>query len=110
MRVFFYTTGSGRSPIREYIDALPQADQARFLEILEEVERNGLNAARVIFKPLEGKLWEIKFRSKGGGYRVLYFLLTKDAMVWLHAFKKNTQKTPSKDLDLALSRMREVMK
>jgi phage-related protein len=71
---------------------------------------NGLSASRVIFKPLEGKLWEIKFNSPTSGYRVLYVMLEKDLMVWLHAFCKKTQKTPKQELDLARKRLKEVLK
>jgi len=109
MKVFLYKTASGRSPITDYIDKLPEPDQARFLDVLTEIESCGLNAVRVIFKPLEGKLWEIKFRSVGGGFRVLYVLMSKDTMVWLHAFHKKTQKTPAKDLKIALTRMKEIL-
>ena len=93
----------------DYIDGLPEGDQARFFEVLEEIERHGLEAARIILKPLQGKLWEIKFSAVGGGYRILYAIITKDSMVWLHAFKKKTQKTPAKELGLALKRLKEVM-
>ncbi|HXL73865.1 MAG TPA: type II toxin-antitoxin system RelE/ParE family toxin [bacterium] len=30
-------------------------------------------------------------------------------MIWLHAFKKTTQKTPKKDLRVAVKRMKEVL-
>jgi len=30
-------------------------------------------------------------------------------MIWLHAFKKTTQKTPKNDLRLAIKRMKEVL-
>ncbi len=110
MKVYFYKTSQGNSPIEKYIDKLPQADQARFLEIIKEIEERGLSAARLIFKPLEGKLWEIKFKVKSVGYRVLYVILEEDLMVWLHAFSKKTQKTPKKELDLARKRIKEVLK
>lgn len=62
-----------------------------------------------MFKPLRGKLWEIKFQSPDGGYRMAYVLVEQDEMVILHAFRKSTQKTPIKDLDLAEKRMKEVL-
>jgi len=108
MRLYFYETGTGTSPIKRFIDALPKEDQARFLEVIDEIEINGFNATRVIFKPIEGKLWEIKFRSVRTGYRVFYILLEKGLMVWLHAFSKKTQKTPQRGLDIARKRMKEV--
>lgn len=110
MRVFFYETGAGNSPIKKYIDRLPENDQARFLEVVDEIEKNGFSAARVTFKPLEGKLWEIKFRSEQSGYRVFYVMLANDLMAWLHAFSKKTQKTPKHELDLARKRMKEILR
>lgn len=85
-------------------------EQARFLEIIDELEVHGLSASRIVFKPLEGKLWEIKFTTQAAGYRVLYVMIEKDLMIWLHAFIKKTQKTPKQDLDLARKRLKEVLK
>jgi phage-related protein len=109
MRVLFYKSASGRCPVADYISNLPEGDKARFAEVFEEIEQHGLDAVGLIFKPLEGKLWEIKFRSVGGGFRILYVLPVRDTMVWLHAFHKKTQKTPRRDLELATARMKEVL-
>lgn len=110
MKIYFFETGRGNSPIKRFIDKLPHEDQARFLEVIEEIEVHGFSAARVIFKPLEGKLWEIKFRSIHSGYRVFYVLLEKELMVWLHAFSKKSQRTPRKELGIARQRMKEVLR
>jgi|SRR3989338_1277710 len=109
MRIYFYETQPGHSPVRRFIEGLPKEDQARFLEAIDTIEAIGLNAARIIFKPIDGKLWEIKFRSVRASYRVFYVMLERDLMVWLHAFSKKTQKTPQKELDLARKRMKEVL-
>ena len=110
MKVFFYETSGGNSPIKKFIDGLPESDQASFFEVVTEIEKYGLSAVRVIFKPLEGKLWEIKFRSVQSSFRVAYVILEKDVMTWLHAFKKKTQKTPKQDLEIARKRMKEVLR
>ena len=109
MKVNFYELPSGRSPIEEFIEGLPKGDQARFAEVLVGLEQFGLAYSRVQFKPLRGKLWEIKFSSPGGGFRMAYVLVTAEEMVVLHAFRKSTQKTPLRDLDLAEKRMKEVL-
>ncbi|MCC7443075.1 MAG: type II toxin-antitoxin system RelE/ParE family toxin [Bdellovibrionales bacterium] len=109
MKVNFYELPSGRSPIEEFIESLPKGDQARFAEVLVGLEQFGLAYSRVQFKPLRGKLWEIKFSSPGGGFRMAYVLVTAEEMVILHAFRKSTQKTPLRDLDLAEKRMKEVL-
>lgn len=109
MKIYFFETTPGKSPIKKYIDALPKADQARFFEVIDEIEENGLSAVRVIFKPIEGKLWEIKFKGRSSSYRIFYCLIEKEAMVWLHAFSKKTQKTPPKEIEVAVKRMKEVL-
>ena len=109
MIVAFYQTSSGRSPVEEFIAELPKADRARFTDVFEGVEKYGLGCPRVQFRQLRGKLWEIKFSAVGGGYRIAYVVVEGQTMVWLHAFKKKTQKTLTDDLELAEKRMKEVL-
>ncbi len=45
----------------------------------------------------------------GGGFRIAYVIVEADIMVWLHAFKKKTQKTPTCNLEIAEKRMKEVL-
>ena len=109
MKITFYQTASGRIPVKDFIESLPLADQAKFWAIYRYLQQSGLDCPNVQFRQLKGKLWEIKFSSLGGGYRIAYVLIEKDLMVWLHAFKKASQKTPQSDLELALKRMKEVL-
>lgn len=109
MRVLFYTSPGGRSPVEEFIESLPKADQARFADVYQGIQEFGLDCPRIKLRQLHGKLWEVKFSAKGGGYRIGYVMITRDSMVWLHAFKKTTQRTPVADLSLAESRMKEIL-
>jgi phage-related protein len=109
LRIRFYTSSSGRSPIEKFIEGLAKEDQAKFNDVFEGITANGLEFAAVEFRHLQGKLWKIKFKAKGGGYRVIYVMIEQDLMVWLHAFKKDSQKTPREELDLAQRRMKEVL-
>jgi hypothetical protein len=54
MKIFFYETASGNSPIKRFIDSLPDEDQARFIEVYQEIEKYGFAAVRMVFKPIEG--------------------------------------------------------
>lgn len=109
MKVALYETSSGRSPVEDFISELPKADQARFTDVFEGIEKYGLGCPRVQFRQLRGKLWEVKSNAPSGGYRIAYVVVESDTMVWLHAFKKKTQKTPVGDLEIAEKRMKEVL-
>ena len=105
MKVTFYRTASGRSPVVDYIQNLTKPERARVLEALEQVERRGLDAVRVEFRQIEGKLWEIKI----GSHRVFYVMIDRDEMVLLHAYKKQRQKLPVKEREIAIRRMKELL-
>ncbi|MFH1016648.1 MAG: type II toxin-antitoxin system RelE/ParE family toxin [Pseudomonadota bacterium] len=109
MKVKLYRSDRGRSPVEEFIDGLPKRDQARFLGALLGIEAEGFQCAGVGFRKLHGKLWEMKLRTEGGAYRIAYVVVPGGLMVWLHAFKKKTQKTDLNDLRLAERRMKEVL-
>ena len=109
MKIALYETASGRSPIEDFIRGLPKADQARFADVFDGIEKYGLGCPRVQFRQLRGKLWEVKFNSPSSGYRIAYVVVEAETMVWLHAFKKKTQKTPTGDLEIAEKRMKEVL-
>ncbi len=109
MRVGYYKTLSGRSPVEDFIKSLSFKDQGRFYDVFDGVRNRGFGCPRVRFRQLSGKLWEIKFKGEGGQYRIAYVLADRDWMIWLHAFKKKTQKTPQDDLETAEKRMAEVL-
>ena len=74
-------------------------------EALDQIERHGFDAVRVQFRQIEGKLWEIKVSA----HRVFYVVIEENEMVLLHAYKKQGQKLPSRERDIAIRRMKELL-
>lgn len=109
MKIFFYQTPAGNRPVEEFILGLSKDDQVLFKTHRDGIERDGFQYAYVVFKHLEGKLWEIKFKGMDGNYRIAYVVVSGARMFWLHAFKKKTKKTPLNDLNAAMKRMKEVL-
>lgn len=52
---------------------------------------------------------ELRLKDKDGIYRVIYFVKKKDCIYLVHAFKKKTQKTPQKNIDLAMKRIKRLL-
>ncbi|CDZ58912.1 Hypothetical protein NGAL_HAMBI2605_02630 [Neorhizobium galegae bv. orientalis] len=91
------------------IEALPAGLQARLLRLLEAIENVGLdNLHEPHVKHLEGKLWELRAKASGGIARGIYVTATGRKVVVLHVFVKKSQKTPSRALEIARQRMKEV--
>jgi phage-related protein len=109
LKIFFYQTTAGNRPVEEFIFTLSSGDQALFKTHKDGIERDGFKYPYVVFKHLEGKLWEIKFKGLDGNYRIAYVVVSGARMFWVHVFKKKTPKTPANDLDTALKRMKEIL-
>lgn len=107
MKVSFYKKKNGKEPVKESLLDLPVDERASAFERLDGVQKYGLDYSRVVFKPIKGKLWEIKYKYRNQ-HRFLYCMRNADMMVLLHYVKKKTQKLEKKDRELAEKRMMEV--
>ena len=103
MEVYYYTSGK-RQPVREYVDALPQEERAVVAAALLDIEEHDLEGTTVT-RHIDGKLWELKISR----HRIFYVLIVGPVMVLLHAYKKQGQKAPSRELDVARKRMKEIL-
>jgi phage-related protein len=104
VRIRYYRSARGDEPVRDYIAGLPSRERDDWDEALTLLGVLGLDAP-VSLRQLDGKLWEIRV----GGHRVAYVVVSGPEMVLLHAFKKQGQRTPRHDLDLARRRAKEVL-
>ncbi len=60
-------------------------------------------------KHLRGALWEMRMRGRDGISRALYVASSGRRVVIVRVFVKKTQKTPSREIDLALGRAKEML-
>ncbi len=92
------------------LEALSLDLQASFLRITELIESMGLHRVREPYvKHLEGPLWEIRMRGKDGIARAAYVTASGRRVVVVRVFPKKTQKTPRKEIELALRRAKDVL-
>lgn len=63
------------------------------------------------WKPMEGVgqgVREIRIKCKDGAFRVFYVVNRPDAIYVLHAFRKTTEKTEKRDIELAKARYKSL--
>ncbi len=99
-----YRTASGRSPVKEFISALPIGDRASIAATMKDVRNHGNVAAH----QLRGDIYELKAYAGRRQYRVLYATEGKPDQVLLsvHAIVKTSRSVPGRDIDLAENRLR----
>ena len=103
----FYTTSSGRTPVKDFVadEHLPRGDRDEILAAMKDIQVNGLDSAR----HLRADLYEVRADGRQATYRVLFAIEGNKGQVLLglSSFSKKTQKTPLVQISLAEDRLRD---
>lgn len=95
---------------RQEFFALPTDMQAQGARIVGLLETFGPQQVREPYvRHVDGKLWEMRLHGRDGIARALYFAQTGRRLCVVRVFTKKTQKTPRREIDLALRRLAEVL-
>jgi phage-related protein len=95
--------------VKAALDAMPRDIRAAFERIVGIIRGHGLERVREPYvKHLEGPIWEMRMKGRDGVARAAYVTATGRRVVIVHVFVKKTQKTPRRDIEIALKRAKEV--
>jgi phage-related protein len=95
--------------VRDELEALPSDMRARFRRIVDVIQGEGLERVHEPhIKHLEGQLWEMRMNGKDGISRAIYVTARGRRLVVVRVFVKKTERTPRREIDLALKRAEEV--
>ena len=110
VKIRFYETASGRSPVEAFLRECSKEVQGELLDAVLLLEQG-----KVLSMPLSRNLsnvhpglHELRFKDRGGQVRFFYFIKKGDAIYMVHAMKKKTQTIPREDIELILRRLKEV--
>ncbi|GEP05482.1 type II toxin-antitoxin system RelE/ParE family toxin [Methylobacterium oxalidis] len=88
---------------------LPVDIRAKFERIVRLIQMHGLERVREPYvKHLEGPVWEMRMIGRDGIARAAYVTASGQRVVVVHVFQKKTQKTPRREIEVALRRAKEV--
>lgn len=110
MKIKYYLTSSGRSPIEDFLQEQSfkvKSDFTDAIVLLESGETLRMPLSKNLSSIHKG-LHELRLKDSFGIYRFFYFIKKADGIYFLHAFKKKTQQLPIKEVALVLKRIREI--
>lgn len=111
LEVRFYQASLGREPVREWLKDLSKDDKRVIGQDIKTVQFGypiGMPLTRLLVGT-EG-LEEVRCHISNGQIARIIFYVEDDTIFLLHGFIKKTQKTPQKELDLAIKRYKELCK
>lgn len=92
------------------VEALPADMRARLAHIANLIEEMGLErVGEPHVKHLDGRLWEMRLAGRSGISRALYVVVNGRRVVIVRVFIKKTQKTPRREIELALTRAKVIL-
>lgn len=103
-----YTILYYNDKVQADILALPPSLLARYISLTERMVVAGSNLGEPHTKAFGDGLFELRLKSDVGIGRVFYCTMIGKRIVMLHSFVKKTQKTPNAELEIALSRLKEM--
>lgn len=106
--VKFYRTRSGASPVDDFILRSEKSVQSKVFRQIRYLNEFGLTSSNPSLKKIIGtNLWEIRILGRNS-IRVICVMIINNQIVVLHIFKKKSQKTPKKELNIALKRYKDL--
>ena len=103
--VVFYIDCRGKCPPLEFINELPEMEQAKIRNALRLLREFGTSLDMPHARPVQGKLWELR----PGSIRLFYFAYINQQFVILHGYRKQTMKAPGREIMIALRRLEELI-
>lgn len=102
-QILFYS-----NKVEEETLEFPDKILAKLLHIFEIIEDNGPNLGKPYTDSFGDGLFEVRAKGQEGIGRSLFCYTNGKVIIILHSFVKKTQKTPKKELEIALTRKKEI--
>ena len=96
------------SKVQSSIEAWPSGINASFVRIAKQMMTSGSNLGMPYTRPFWDGLFEIRAKGAEGIGRAFFCCMVGRRVVILHGFIKKTQATPTKELEIACQRQKEI--
>lgn len=93
--------------VEDEILALPDTLAARYVVLTRRMTAAGANLGPPHTDSFGDGLFELRLKGAEGIARVFFCTLIGRRIMMLHSFVKKTQKTPPREIEIALKRMKE---
>lgn len=105
--VKLFTNPRGDSPVKNFLGKLDNASHAKAIKVIELLQIHGPTLPQPYSKKLVTGIYELR-TSGQVAVRILY-TSHNNIFYLLHAFKKETQKTPANEIKVALDRKSKLI-
>lgn len=103
-----YESSRGEKPVEEFIKNLEPQTIAKVAHQIDLLEKHGPFLGMPHSRKLTREIYELRIKGKQE-IRITYVFVNRNIYL-LHAFKKQKQKTPRREIDVSFKRFYEIPK
>lgn len=105
--IYYQLPQSSNSPVYDFINNLDAKAKSKVINTLNLLEQYGTRLGQPHTKKLSGTdLWELRLLGQDN-IRIFYVAVFGKSFLLLHGFKKKKQKTGKKEIEIAVTRLRD---
>lgn len=93
------------------IEEFPLKVREELIDAINDL-KEGVLLSMPVSRKMDGMgtgVFELRFKDRMGIFRVIYFIKKDDAIYPVHGFQKKTNKTPRRNIDVALKRIKRLL-
>ena len=109
-RVIFYRSVSGKCPIDEFIERLPDKDAREVIASIAALRELGNLARRPLVDYLEDGIYELRARRLKKQFRILYTFVERQTILMLTGFIKKSKAVPALKIKNTKALKKEYLK
>lgn len=106
-KVLYFQTNRGNYPVKEFIESVDKTTRAKITDMIFVLSQYGPFIRPPFSKKIIKNIYELRVKSQTS-VRILYVFYHNNIYL-LNAFKKKTQKTPKKEIKIALDRIKQII-
>lgn len=106
---FYKDSVGGNEPVFEYLKNIEDKHRSKIYRQLEFLKDSCGYINEPYGRHITGKIRELRVDFSNNYYRVLYFTFINKNIIILHAFLKKTDKTPNREIQIALNRYNDTI-
>jgi len=104
--IIYFESSRGERFVSDFIDKQTSIVKGKYVGMIDFLERYGPFLSSKYTKKIRRDLYELRITGKEQ-IRIFYTVFKK-TVILVHAFKKKTQKTPSKEIKTAILRLSRI--
>jgi phage-related protein len=106
-KIVYYESTNGDIPVHNFIESLNARAKSKISNTFDLLSEYGIRLGLPHVKKLVGTdIWELRILG-GDNIRIFYIAISGKVFLLLHGFIKKSQKTPNKEMKVALMRLNE---